>query len=187
MEKLVGTDLRKHRNAWRRNWNLYPLSIPRELDTPKEEYDAPFKASGMKFVDTLKRQESTMGTKITTIEYIGPGRLTITAEAIGQARMKMLTMAGGIKIIPEDSFLNTHVHLTSDGHGQYKICDVGWTGQNADWLEHLATALSFTRGSADLLLVWDGAKSMEPFVGLRVEDGVVTKREVVMSLGQEVD
>lgn len=39
-----------------RNWTLHPLSIPRELDTQKEEYDAPFKASGMKFVDLLKRQ-----------------------------------------------------------------------------------------------------------------------------------
>jgi len=128
-----------------------------------------------------------MGTKITTIDYIGPGRLTITAEAIGQARMKLLTMAGAIKIIPEDSFINTHVNLISDGIRTYKISDVGWTGQHADWLEHLATALSYTRGSADLLLVWDGGKAMEPFVGLRVEDGVVTKRAVVMSLGEEVD
>ena len=127
-----------------------------------------------------------MSTKITTIEYIGPGRLTITSEAIGQARMKLLTMAGAIKVIPEDSFINTHVNLISDGIRTYKISDVGWTGQNADWLEHLATALSYTRGSADLLLVWDGGKSMEPFVGLRVEDGVVTKRAVVMSLGEEV-
>ena len=39
-----------------RNWELYQLSIPRELDTPKDEYDALFKASGMKFVDLLKRQ-----------------------------------------------------------------------------------------------------------------------------------
>lgn len=39
-----------------RNWELYPLSIPRELDTAKEEYDATFKPSGVKFVDLLKRQ-----------------------------------------------------------------------------------------------------------------------------------
>lgn len=128
-----------------------------------------------------------MGTKITTIDYIGPGRLTITAEAIGQARMKLLTMAGAIKTIPEDSFINTHVGLVDNQRGAYIIGSVGWTGQNADWLEHLATALSFTRGSADLLLVWDGGKSMEPFVGLRVEDGIVTKRAVVMSLAEEVE
>lgn len=128
-----------------------------------------------------------MGTKITTIDYIGPGRLTITAEAIGQARMKLLTMAGAIKIIPEEAFINTHVGLVDNQRGAYIIGSVGWTGQHADWLEHLATALSFTRGSADLLLVWDGGKAMEPFVGLRVVDGEVTKREVVMSLGEEVE
>ena len=33
-----------------------------------------------------------MGTKITTIEYIGPGRLTITAEALGLARLKLLLL-----------------------------------------------------------------------------------------------
>jgi hypothetical protein len=128
-----------------------------------------------------------MGTKITTIEYIGPGRLTITAEAIGQARMKLLTMAGAIKIIPEDSFINTHVGLVDNQRGAYIICSVGWTGEHADWLGHLATALSFTRGSADLLLVWDGGKAMKPFVGLRVVDSEVTKREVIMSLGDEMD
>lgn len=128
-----------------------------------------------------------MSTKITTIEYIGPGRLTITAEAIGQARMKLLAKGFGTRLIPLESFLHTSLHLMSDRHGGYTIRNIGWTGDNADWLEHLATALSFTRGIADLLLVWDGAKSMEPFVGLRVEDGVVTKRAVVMSLAEEVD
>ena len=39
-----------------RNWELYPISIPRELDTPDEEDGALLKASGMKFVDLLKRQ-----------------------------------------------------------------------------------------------------------------------------------
>ncbi len=128
-----------------------------------------------------------MGTKITTIEYIGPGRLTITAEAIGLARMKLLAKGFGTRLIPLESFLHTSLHLMSDKHGGYTIRNIGWTGDNADWLEHLATALSFTRGSSDLLLVWDGGKSMEPFVGLRVEDGVVTKRAVVMSLGEEMD
>jgi len=39
-----------------RNWALYPLSVPTQLDTPKQEYDTLFKASGLKFVDLLKRQ-----------------------------------------------------------------------------------------------------------------------------------
>ena len=128
-----------------------------------------------------------MSTQITTIEYLTSERLTITAEAIGQARMKLLTMAGGMRLIPEDSFLQTHVNLISDGRGSYKIADIGWTDDNADHLEHLATALSFTRGSADLLLVWEGARAMRPFTGLRVVDGVVTMHQVVMSLGAEVE
>ena len=128
-----------------------------------------------------------MGTKITTIEYIGPGRLTITAEAIGLARMKLLAKGFGPRLIPLESFLHTSLHLMSDRHGCYMIRNIGWTGDNADWLEHLAAALSFTRGSADLLLVWEGARAMQPFTGLRVVDGVVTMHQVVMSLGAEVE
>lgn len=128
-----------------------------------------------------------MGTKITTIEYIGPGRLTITAEAIGQARVKLQRV--GSRTIPEGCFIDdTALCLTTHpSNGAYTIMQLEWAGDSATWLKHLATALSFTRGSADLLLVWDGGKSMEPFVGLRVEDGAVTKRVVVMSLGEEVD
>jgi hypothetical protein len=132
-----------------------------------------------------------MSTKITTIEYLTPERLTITAEAIGLARMKLLTKtgpkAGRMRLIPEDSFLNTHVHLVADGHGNYTITDIGWTDDNAEYLEHLATALSFTKGSADLLLVWEGARAMQPFTGLRVVDGNVTMHQVVMTLGAEVE
>ena len=128
-----------------------------------------------------------MSTQITTIKYIGQGRLTITAEAIGLARMKLLAKGFGPRLIPEESFLHTSEKLISDKHGGYTIGDVGWTGANADWLEHLATALSFTRGSADMLLVWEGARAMQPFTELRVVDGVVTMHQVEMSLGAEVE
>ena len=128
-----------------------------------------------------------MGNRITSCEYIGHGRLTITAEAIGLARMKLLAKGFGTRLIPLESFLHTSEHLISDKRGGYAIGDVGWTGDNADWLEHLAAALSFTRGSADLLLVWEGARAMQPFTGLRVVDGVITMHQVVMSLGAEVE
>ena len=128
-----------------------------------------------------------MSTKITTIEYLTAERLTITAEAIGLARMKLLAKGFGTRLIPLESFLHTSEHLISDKRGGYAIGDVGWTGDNADWIEHLATALSFTRGSADLLLVWEGARAMQPFTGLRVVDGVVTMHQVEMSLGAEVE
>jgi len=128
-----------------------------------------------------------MSTKITKIEYLTEERLSITAEAIGQARMKLLAKGFGTRLIPEDSFLNTSQHLLSDKRGRYTIRDIGWTGDNADWLEHLATALSFTTGSADLLLVWEGARAAQPFTGLRVVDGAVTMHQVVISLGAEVE
>ena len=128
-----------------------------------------------------------MSTKITTIEYLTAERLTITAEAIGLARMKLLAKGFGTRLIPLESFLHTSLHLMSEKHGGYTIRNIGWTGDNADWLEHLATALTFTRGSADLLLVWEGARAMQPFTGLRVVDGVVTMHQVVMSLGAEVE
>jgi len=128
-----------------------------------------------------------MSTKITTIEYLTEERLTITAEAIGLARMKLLEKGFGTRLIPEDSFVNTSLHLLSDMRGHYTIREIGWTGDNADWLDHLAMALSFTNGRADLLLVWEGARAMQPFTGLRVVDGVVTMHQVVMSLGAEVE
>ena len=48
-----------------------------------------------------------MSTKITTIEYLTAERLTITAEAIGLARMKLLAKGFGTRLIPLESFLHT--------------------------------------------------------------------------------
>ena len=127
-----------------------------------------------------------MSNRITSCEYIGHGRLTITAEALGFARYDLSRKGNGMRIIPEGSFLDDWKCLSPLPMGVFEIKHIGWTGENAQWLEHLKTALSFTQGIADILQVWEGGKSVEPFTGLRVVDGVVTMHQVEMSLGAEV-
>ena len=127
-----------------------------------------------------------MSNRITSCEYIGHGRLTITAEALGTARYDLSRKGSGMRIIPEGSFLDDLKCLSPLPMGVFEIKHIGWTGENAQWLEHLKTALSFTQGIADILQVWEGGKSVEPFTGLRVVDGVVTMHQVEMSLGAEV-
>ena len=124
-----------------------------------------------------------MSNRITSCEYIGRERLTITAEALGFARYDLSRKGNGMRIIPEGSFLDDWKCLSPLPMGVFEIKHIGWTGENAQWLEHLKTALSFTQGIADILQVWEGGKSVEPFTGLRVNDGEVTAHDVVIQLG----
>lgn len=65
-----------------------------------------------------------------------------------------------------------------------------WVPKRIDWqgegsghtFDMLLAALKFFRGSADLVLCWEGGDS---FSGLRVKDGRVTQHEVIMTLGAE--
>lgn len=127
-----------------------------------------------------------MSNKITSCEYIGPGRLTITAEAIGRARYDLGRKGGGMRIVPEGSFLEDWRCLKNIADGIYEIVTIGWETEGSGFLETLADALSYTSGSADILQVWESARSDEPFTGLRVVDGKATKRAVNISLGDEV-
>lgn len=116
-----------------------------------------------------------MSNRITSCEYIGHGRLTITAEALGTARYELGRKGNGMRIIPEGSFLDDWQCLKKLAPGVFEIVSIGWTGEHAQWLDHLRKALSYTMGIADILQVWEGGKSVEPFTGLRVNDGEVAK------------
>jgi len=116
-----------------------------------------------------------MSTKITSCEYIGHGRLTITSEALGNARYELGRKGNGMRIIPEGSFLDDWQCLKKLAPGVFEIVSIGWTGEHAQWLDHLRKALSYTMGIADILQVWEGGKSFNPFTGLRVNDGEVSK------------
>ena len=127
-----------------------------------------------------------MSNRITSCEYIGPWRLTITSADLGRARYELGRKGNGMRIIPEGSFLDDARCLKKIADGIYEIMAIGWETEGSGFLETLAEALSYTKGSADIMQVWEGARSVEPFTGLRVVDGKVTKRMVNISLGDEV-
>ena len=115
------------------------------------------------------------------------GKLTIT-------RSRVLEALGilGPNDIPECGFI---ADLLWDGRndvapedlpeGDIELATPGFTGEGSgySWESGLyLKALGLTRGRADILIVWGGGES---FSGMRVRDGSVTVREVVISLGEE--
>ncbi len=68
-----------------------------------------------------------------------------------------------------------------------RITHFAWGGENSGNAVECGAfrkMLSFTRGSADILLTWEGGDS---FSGYRVADGVVTRHMVEMKLEEEID
>ena len=117
-----------------------------------------------------------MSYNISTIEYIGPGRLTITATDLGRA---MIELQGKT---PEGCFVDDTMKLRPLSPDVLEVTRIDWCGEGANKVEDLRTALSHTQGLADLLLIWEGGDSM---TGLRVNDGEVTAHDVDIRLGDE--
>jgi len=68
-----------------------------------------------------------------------------------------------------------------------RITHFTWGGENSGNAVECGAfrkLLSFTKGTADILLTWEGGDS---FSGYRVVDGVVTRHMVEMTLGEEID
>jgi len=117
-----------------------------------------------------------MSYNISTIEYIGPGRLTITATDLGRAMIELRGKA------PEGSFIDDTMKLRVLSSDVLEVTRVDWCGEGANNTEDLFAALSHTQGMADLLLIWEGGDSM---TGLRVNDGEVTAHDVDIRLGDK--
>lgn len=119
-----------------------------------------------------------MSYNISTIEYIGPRRLTITATDLGSAMIKLRGKA------PEGSFIDDTMKLRVLSPDVFEITRVDWCGEGANRVEDLRAALSHTQGLADLLIIWEGGDSIS---GLRVNDGEVTEHVVDIKLGEPVE
>ena len=119
-----------------------------------------------------------MSYNISTIEYIGPRRLTITATDLGRAMIKLRGKA------PEGSFIDDTMKRRALSPDVLEIARVDWCGEGANRVEDLHTALAHTQGRADLLIIWEGGDSM---TGLRVNDGEVVAHEVVIHLGEAAE
>jgi len=119
-----------------------------------------------------------MSYNISTIEYIGPGRLTITATDLGRAMIELRGKA------PEGSFIDDTMKLRVLSSDVLEVTRVDWCGEGANKVEELRAALSHTQGLADLLIIWEGGDSIS---GLRVKDGEVTEHVVSIKLGEPVE
>lgn len=113
-----------------------------------------------------------MSYNIDTCEYLGEGRLTITGE-------NLVFLKSGIEERAEVNFIDE-----LDPEAKLQIIERPWwygegSGNNFDSLK---AALSYTRGTAELLLCWEGGDS---YGGLRVVNGVVTAHKIVHALGEQ--
>lgn len=71
--------------------------------------------------------------------------------------------------------------------GWAKIRHFWWSGEssgNAVYYGAFEKFIGFTRGSADIVLVWEGGDSM---TGYRVSDGEMVEHNVVMTLGEPLE
>lgn len=116
---------------------------------------------------------------IDSIDYLGEGVLRI-----GVAERKSLAKKFRSKMA-ESNFLEDDdaVEATPGDPSTLVITHPFWTGEfSGNSEDALLAALKKTKGSAELLLTWEGGDS---FTGLRVVDGKVTKHEIRFSLGDE--
>lgn len=61
------------------------------------------------------------------------------------------------------------------------ISEFWWYGMGSGYMGNLAIAASYTRGEADVVLVWEGGDSVS---ALKIKDGVVTDHEVSYAIGK---
>lgn len=112
-----------------------------------------------------------MSYNIDDISYIGENRLSITSESMAEAVDSI-----DEEHCPEICFLDE----IDSGVIESNI----WSGEGSGRsFKYFLEALSFTDGSAELVVTHEGGDS---FIGIRVVEGTVTTHEVVMTLGDEV-
>lgn len=134
-----------------------------------------------------------MSYNIDSVDTIS-GQLFLTPAAALALKIKI-----GESELPESNILDDSGFLGEGDEGEPQLDDdyygedkentpvavkVSWSGTySGRSYEHLVEkVLPATTGSADLIFYWEGGDS---FSGLRVVEGVVTKHEVVMTLGDE--
>ena len=119
-----------------------------------------------------------MSTNIDSHEVVAGDGLTLMGRQIVGL---LATLEGEL---PEDHLLSDYIDEEVEMDKVYEV-DPNWrcsrSGNSYDVL--LEKVLTETRGSADIVYTWEGG---EFFTGVRVLDGVVTRHEVVMTLGDEI-
>lgn len=88
---------------------------------------------------------------------------------------------------PQGNYTAEEQALVERGYAKIPNGKFWWSGSWSGNAVHEGTwkkFLSFTLGSADILLTWEGG---DCFSGYRVVDGVTTEHEVVMVLGDPID
>lgn len=63
------------------------------------------------------------------------------------------------------------------------ISEFWWYGMGSGYMGNLAIAASYTRGEAEVILVWEGGDSIS---ALKIKDGVVTEHDVAYAIGAPV-
>lgn len=117
-----------------------------------------------------------MSCNIDHCEILSGDRLTITGEALLQV---IEVMDGGF---PEDVDDIFHMEPEKvDSTKSYEL-DPRWRGtwSGNSYADLMETILPVTLGSADIVYAWEGGY----FTGVRVRDGVVTRHDVVFTLGE---
>jgi len=119
-----------------------------------------------------------MSYNIDSIEYVeGTGPLSMHHSV----RLDLATALADR--LPEGCFLtNDNCVGARHSSGMEAIIHPSWTDEcSGSAFDHLKEALTRTLGRADLVICWEGG---DRYSGLRVCNGVVTERVVVMSLGE---
>lgn len=113
-----------------------------------------------------------MSYNIDHVEYL-KGKLMITRENLAAAREAVKEDK------PETNFLDDALEQFDVAGGPDDAVEIEnpwWNGEcSGVFSDNFEKALSFTKGTADLIVTWEGGDSVN---GLRVEDGKVTQKKV---------
>jgi len=109
-----------------------------------------------------------MSYNIDHIEYLS-GKLTISRKVTGKLKRKYA------REMAEGNFLD-EIDEDADGPDDAPIEKLWWYGEGSDHSYDLfKTLLQSTKGTAVILLVWEGGDSQ---TALAIADGVVTEKKV---------
>ena len=63
------------------------------------------------------------------------------------------------------------------------IREFWWYGIGSGYMGNLALAASYTKGEAEVILVWEGGDSIS---AIKIKEGIVTEHEVAYAIGDSV-
>lgn len=124
-----------------------------------------------------------MSYNVDSIEVIAQDNFRLPVEFIAALRKEIGDDFPELWLLYEDAHPDNNSHFEDvDSYRYFRRINWQGDGSGYSWDKFTDVVLPKFKGSADLLVCWEGGDS---YSGLRIRDGKVARHRVVMTLGEE--